>query len=81
MNKTPCGECVHYDPREKFTPLGPQPASYGWCAKKSVYPHKAPDGMVIPEGAQRADSDAAVCAPVIVRPKTVVPACTDMVRK
>ena len=81
MNKTKCGDCVFFHQKEKFTPVGPRPAWYGWCAKKSVYPHRAPDGMTIPEGATRAAEDQAVCSPVIVEAGKVIPSCTDVVKK
>jgi hypothetical protein len=81
MNTIKCGDCVFFDQREKFTPRGPKPAWYGWCAKKSIYPHRAPDGMVIPEGATRAAEDATMSSPVIVDPKKAVVTCTEVVRK
>jgi hypothetical protein len=81
MNKIKCGDCVHYHEQEKFTPVGPRPAWYGWCAKKSIYPHHTPDGMMIPEGVTRASESDTMSKPVIVEASKTVSACTDAVKK
>ena len=81
MNKIKCGDCVYFHEQEKFTPVGPRPAWYGWCSKKSVYPHHTPDGMTIPEGVTRAAADEAISKPVIVSADQLIQSCTDMVKK
>lgn len=80
-NTVKCQDCVHYDPQSKFTPKGPKEAWYGWCAKKSVYPHKAPDGQVIPDGVRRASEDDPIAKPFIVQGSKVQVDCTDVVKK
>ena len=81
MNNVKCQDCVFYDGQQKFTPRGPKDAWYGWCAKKSVYPFKAPDGQVIPEGVQRASEDEPIAKPFIVHGGKVQIACADVVKK
>lgn len=81
MNTVKCRDCVHYDPQSKFTPRGPKEAWYGWCAAKSVYPHKAPDGQVIPDGVTRADAEAPIAKPFIVQGDAVQTSCTSVVKK
>lgn len=81
MNQVKCGECAFFDQQYKFTPVGPRPAWLGWCSKKSVYPHRTPDGKTIPDGVQRAGEDEPICKPFIVEAGKVVVSCTDVVRK
>ena len=81
MNKLKCSDCVFYDQQYKFSPTGPRPAWYGWCSKKSLYPHRAPDGMVIPPDAERVGEDEAIAKPFIVDGARVITACTDAVKK
>lgn len=81
MNTVKCRDCVHYDPQAKFTPRGPKEAWYGWCAAKSVYPRKAPDGQVIPDGVTRADAEAPIAKPFIVQGDAVQTSCTSVVKK
>lgn len=81
MNNVKCRDCVHYDPQSKFTPRGPKDAWYGWCAAKSVYPHKAPDGQVIPDGVQRADAEQPIAKPFIVQGDAVQTGCTNVVKR
>lgn len=81
MNNVRCMDCIHYDPRFKFTPRGEREAFYGWCKVKSIYPHTAPDGVVIPPDVRRAEPDEPIAKPFIVEGKKVVTHCTDIVRK
>lgn len=81
MNQVKCGDCVFFDQQYKFSPVGPRPAWFGWCAKKSVYPHLTPDGKTIPEGVTRAGEGETISQPVIVQANKVVATCTDLVRK
>lgn len=81
MNTVKCRDCVHYDAQSKFTPRGPKEAWYGWCTAKSVYPHKAPDGQVIPDGVTRADAEDPIAKPFIVQGDAVQTSCTSVVKK
>ena len=80
-NSTKCMNCVFYDPQQKFTGRGFKDAWYGWCAKKSVYPFKAPSGQVIPPDVQRATEEEPIAKPFIVEGNKVRLDCTDMVKK
>lgn len=80
-NVIKCQDCVYYDVQKKFSPRGEKDAWYGWCSKKSIYPHKAPDGQVIPDLVQRAAEDEPIAQPFIVQGNKVQISCTDVVRK
>lgn len=80
-NTIKCQDCVFYDGQQKFTQAGQKPAWYGWCAKKSIYPFKAPDGQVIPPDAMRADEEDPIAKPFIVQGSKVRVDCTDVIKK
>jgi hypothetical protein len=80
-NTIKCQDCVYYDPQFKFTPKGLKEAWYGWCTKKSIYPHKTPDGQIIPEGVQRVSEDEPIAKPFIVDGSKILISCTDAVKK
>lgn len=48
VNDKPCKDCVNYDPINTV-----KNGKRGWCAKKSVYPHKEGPGQVFPRGVAR----------------------------
>lgn len=70
-NTVPCGQCVHYDPllgsNEKDTGMG-------WCAKRSLYPHKEGPGQVFPPDVQRV-AFGALARPFITKKKSVISPC------
>lgn len=78
-----CKECVYYDGgnMQKFTPKGPMPTSMGWCSKKSVYPAKAPDGMMIPPDAVRGEEGEDRSKPFIVVGDKVHLTCREGLKK
>lgn len=70
-NTLPCGKCAHYDPllgsNEKDTGMG-------WCAKRSVYPHKEGPGQVFPPGVARV-AFGELARPFITKKGDVVAPC------
>lgn len=76
-----CSDCIYYDEQQKFTPQGAKPAWYGWCAKKSIYPHRDPDGMTAMPDVQRVTSDQPVAVPFIVDGSKVRLGCIEGVKK
>ena len=67
----PCGKCAHYDPL-----LGPneKDTGMGWCAKRSVYPHKEGPGQVFPADVKRV-SFGELAQPFITHKGDVVATC------
>lgn len=76
-----CKDCAFYDEQKKFSPSGPVASFMGWCVKKSVYPHKVPDGMTIPQDAVRAEEGSDRSSPYIVVGAKVHLSCHEGVKK
>jgi len=72
MNTKPCSSCFYFD-RIIFGD-GTRKPRHGWCAIKSIYPHKEQEGQVFPAGVKRA-APGALASPVIVTIDEVVPHC------
>lgn len=76
MNTYACKKCVHYDrigDEEKKS-------RHGWCAKKSLYPHKEQPGQVFPLNVRRVKAGS-LAKPVIVAGNEVQVHCTDFTAK
>ncbi len=71
-NKNMCGECDHFDPVIR----GMKETQWGWCSKKSVYPHKDAPGQVSPKGVARVENPEDLAKPHMVQKKDVKKGCT-----
>jgi hypothetical protein len=71
-NENPCKTCDYFDPVIRAR----KETSWGWCAKKSVYPHKEGPGQVFPAGVKRVDNPQDLAKPKIVQRTQVVKECT-----
>lgn len=69
-NQHSCGMCEHFD----VVLNGTRKTSWGWCAKKSVYPHLEGPGQVFPAGVARV-LPGELAKPHMVRAEEVVPLC------
>jgi len=72
VNEHPCVKCSHFD-RIIFGD-GTRKPRHGWCAVKSVYPHKEQQGQIFPSHVTRA-APGALASPYIVQADEVVPNC------
>ncbi len=72
VNEQPCVKCSNFD-RIVFGD-GTRKARHGWCAVKSIYPHKEQQGQVFPRNVVRAE-EGALASPVIVQADEVVANC------
>ena len=71
-NDKPCGACKHFD-RIVFGD-GTRKPRHGWCAVKSIYPHKEQHGQIFPARVTRA-AQGALASPHIVQADEVVINC------
>ena len=78
MNKLKCKDCRHYDVIRSGKTKTPQ---HGWCAVRSIYPHKEAVGQVFPPGVKRRESPEMLAKPEIVRGDAVVARCAKAVSK
>jgi hypothetical protein len=66
-----CGQCAHYDP---LLGTGEKDTGMGWCAKRSVYPHKEGPGQVFPADVKRVNLGE-LARPFITKKDSVINPC------
>jgi hypothetical protein len=72
LNEHPCGDCKHYYPNI----IGEsREARHGWCAAKSVFPHREGPGQSFPVGSKRA-AEGKLAEPTIVWKSKIVGYCS-----
>jgi hypothetical protein len=90
LNDKPCDTCDHFDVvlrgnsgkkvKGKLV-SGTRETDWGWCAKKSVYPHTEGPGQRFPLEVKRVDKPEDLAKPVIVRKGQVAEHCTHFTSK
>jgi len=76
-NDQPCDACDYFDPVLRGKQGKLTETSWGWCAKKSVYPYKEGPGQKFPVGVMRVASADELAKPVIVQVNQVMSHCKD----